>query len=89
MLYIIQNLESGVISKDFIENVIDELQITLRSLLDGIEYVRIIETWRVCRIGEISHQENLVILLDDGIYICTCTEIITKGIICQQDSAYY
>ena len=63
--------------------MVDEPQTTLQSLLDGIVHARVIETWRVRRIGGISHQENLVILLDDGTHLCTCTETITKGIICR------
>ena len=63
--------------------MIDEPQTTLQSLLDGIEHARVIETWRVRRIGGISHRENLVTLLDDGTHLCTCIETITKGIICR------
>jgi hypothetical protein len=81
--FIIQDLESDTINEDFIENVVDEPQITLQSLLDGIEHARVIETWRVRRIGGISQKENLVILLDDGTHLCTCAETITKGIICR------
>ncbi|CAG8826527.1 36842_t:CDS:2 [Gigaspora margarita] len=33
-------------------------------------------------IGGLSHLENIVALLSDGTYLCTCMEMINKGIIC-------
>ncbi|CAB4438509.1 unnamed protein product [Rhizophagus irregularis] len=67
---------------NFIEDIIDEPQITLASLLNGIETSNIIEMWRIQRIEGLSRKDNLVILLDDGTHLCTCLETITKGIIC-------
>ncbi|CAB4384964.1 unnamed protein product [Rhizophagus irregularis] len=68
---------------NFIEDIIDEPQITLASLLSGIEISNIIEIWRIRRIGGLLRKDNLVILLDDGTHLCTCLETITKGIICR------
>ncbi|CAB5215287.1 unnamed protein product [Rhizophagus irregularis] len=64
-------IESDITSNDFIENLVDELQATLRSLLSGIEFENIIETWRIRRIGGLSQRENLVVLLSDGTHLCT------------------
>jgi len=44
---------------------------------------KIIETWRICRVGGLSHKDNFVVLFDDGTHICTCLETITKGIVCR------
>jgi hypothetical protein len=62
---------------------VDEPQITLKALLDGMDILSIIEVWKIRRIGGISHKENLVVLFADGTHICTCMETITKGIICR------
>jgi len=62
---------------------LDEPQITLQSLLNGIVHSNIIEIWRIRRIGGLSKKSNLVVLLDDGTHLCTCLETITKGIICR------
>jgi hypothetical protein len=76
-------LESNTTSTDFVENLVDEPQVTLQSLLSGIELGNIIETWRIRRIGGLSQRENLVALLSDGTHLCTCMETVTKGIICR------
>ncbi|EXX65765.1 hypothetical protein RirG_130120 [Rhizophagus irregularis DAOM 197198w] len=79
-----ENLVDAETANDnFIEDIIDEPQITLASLLNGIETSNIIEMWRIRRIGGLSRKDNLVILLDDGTHFCTCLETITKGIICR------
>jgi len=51
--------------------------------LNGIEVSNIIETWRIRRVGGLSHKDNIVVLLGDGTHLCTCLETVTKGIICQ------
>ncbi|PKY17338.1 hypothetical protein RhiirB3_467899 [Rhizophagus irregularis] len=79
----IEDLESNTTSTDFVENLVDEPQVTLQSLLSGIELGNIIETWRIRRIGGLSQRENLVALLSDGTHLCTCMETVTKGIICR------
>ena len=43
----------------------------------------IVEIWKICRVGDISQKENLVVLFNDGSHICTCLETIIKGIICR------
>lgn len=52
-------------------------------MLEGIDAANIIETWKIRRVGGISHKINLVALFNDGTHICTCMETITKGIICR------
>ncbi|CAB5391680.1 unnamed protein product [Rhizophagus irregularis] len=75
-------IKSDITSNDFIENLVDELQVTLRSLLSGIEFENVIETWRIRHISRLSQRENLVVLLSDGTHLCTCMETVTKGVIC-------
>ncbi|CAG8853671.1 4553_t:CDS:2, partial [Gigaspora margarita] len=60
----------------------DEPQITLKSLLNSVEVSNIIKLWRIHCIGGLSHRENIVILLSDGTHLCTCMEMVIKGIIC-------
>ncbi|CAB5210703.1 unnamed protein product [Rhizophagus irregularis] len=79
----IEDLESNTTSTHFVENLVDEPQVTLQSLLSGIELGNIIETWRIRHIGGLSQRENLVALLSDGTHLCTCMETVTKGIICR------
>ncbi|CAB4395342.1 unnamed protein product [Rhizophagus irregularis] len=76
-------VDAETANDNFIEDIIDEPQITLASLLNGIETSNIIEMWRIRRIEGLSRKDNLVILLDDGTHLCTCLETITKGIICR------
>ena len=52
-------------------------------MLEGIDVANIIETWKIRRVGGISHKINLVALFNDGTHICTFMETITKGIICR------
>ncbi len=52
-------------------------------MLDGIDVTKIVETWKIYRIGGVSRKSNLVALFNDGTHICTCLETITKGIICR------
>ncbi|RIB26622.1 hypothetical protein C2G38_2162830 [Gigaspora rosea] len=52
-----------------IEDVNNELQITLKSLLNSVEVSSIIESWRIRHIGGLSHRENIVILLSDGTHL--------------------
>ena len=61
----------------------DEPQITLKGLLNGMDVSDIIEIWKIRRVGGNSHKENLIVLFSDGTHICTCMETITKGIICR------
>jgi len=77
------SLESDTTNDDFVENVVDEPQVTLQSLLNGTQPENIIEIWRIRCIGGLSKHENLVVLLADGTHLCTCMETITKGIICR------
>ncbi|CAB5216371.1 unnamed protein product [Rhizophagus irregularis] len=80
------NLQSNTLNDNFIEDVIDEPQTTLKSLLDGMDTSSIIvEVWKIRRIGGLSCKENLVALFSDGTYICTCMETITKGIVWYKD----
>ncbi|KAF0443466.1 protein far1-related sequence 5-like [Gigaspora margarita] len=73
----------NTVNDAFIEDINDEPQTTLKSLLNGVEISNVIELWRIRRIGGLSYRENLVILLSDGTHLCTCMEMITKGIICR------
>jgi len=66
-----------------VEDVVDEPQITLKAMLDGMDATKIVETWKIYRVGGLSHKNNLVALFNDGTHICTCMETITKGIICR------
>ena len=52
----IQDLESDTINKDFIEDVVDEPQITLMAMLDGMDVTEIVETWRIHRVGGLSRK---------------------------------
>jgi len=47
-----------------------------------MDTLRIIEVWKLHRVGGLSRKKNLVVLFRDGTHICTCMETITKGIIC-------
>lgn len=56
---------------------------TLKVLLENMDLSKVIEVWRIRRIGGLSRKDNLVVLFIDGTHICTCMETITKGIICR------
>ncbi|CAB4380016.1 unnamed protein product [Rhizophagus irregularis] len=75
-------LGSDTINDNFIEDIVDEPQVTLKSLLTDTQ-CSIIEMWRIRRIGGISRKENIVVVFADGTHLCTCLETITKGIICR------
>ncbi|CAB4423844.1 unnamed protein product [Rhizophagus irregularis] len=75
-----ENLDIETASDNFIEDIIDEPQITIKSLLSGIEISNIIKIWKIRRIGGLSRKYNIVILLDDGTHLCTYLETITKAI---------
>ena len=51
--------------------------------MNDIEHYNIIEMWRLRRIGGLSSKDNIVVLFTDGSHLCTCMEIVTKGIICR------
>ncbi|PKC53438.1 hypothetical protein RhiirA1_404320, partial [Rhizophagus irregularis] len=74
---------NNTIEDNFIEDVVDEPQTTLKALLIDMDTLKIVETWKICRVGGLSHKDNLVVLFDDGTHLCTCVETITKGIVCQ------
>lgn len=80
-LYKLKILSSDTINDNFIEDIVDEPQVTLKSLLTDTQ-CSIIEMWRICRIGRILRKENIVVLFADGTHFCMCLETITKGIIC-------
>ena len=80
-LYKLKILGSDTINDNFIEDIVDEPQVTLKSLLTDTQ-CSIIEIWRIRRISGISRKENIVVLFADGTHLCTCLETITKGIIC-------
>ncbi|CAB5309920.1 unnamed protein product [Rhizophagus irregularis] len=50
--YLFENLQAETIDDNFIEEVVDEPQITLKVILDGIDTSNIIEVWRIIRIGD-------------------------------------
>ena len=54
----------------------------LKALLENMNLSKIIEVWRIRRIGSLFCKDNLVVLFVDRTHICTCMETITKGIIC-------
>ncbi|CAG8673550.1 19883_t:CDS:2 [Racocetra fulgida] len=58
-----------IISDNFIEDVVDEPQATLKAILDSTNMSNIIEKLRICRIGGLSHKDNLVVLLNDETHI--------------------
>ncbi|PKY63318.1 hypothetical protein RhiirA4_491811, partial [Rhizophagus irregularis] len=74
---------NNTIEDNFIEDVVDEPQTTLKALLIDMDTLKIVETWKICRVGGLSHKDNLVVLFDDGTHLCTCVETITKGIVCR------
>ncbi|CAG8832163.1 651_t:CDS:2, partial [Gigaspora margarita] len=78
-----EDLCFDTIDNDFVEDVVDEPQATLKAILSDNDKSSINEIWRIRRIGGISCKENLVVLFNDGSHICTCMEVITKGIICR------
>ncbi|PKK68259.1 hypothetical protein RhiirC2_782490 [Rhizophagus irregularis] len=59
----IKDLKSNTTSTDFVENLVDEPQVTLQLLLSGIELENIIEIWKICRIDGLLQRENLVALV--------------------------
>jgi hypothetical protein len=59
--------------------VVDEPQTTLKALLIGTDTLKIIETWKICQVSGLFYIDNFVVLFDDGTYLCTCVETITKG----------
>ncbi|CAB4374173.1 unnamed protein product [Rhizophagus irregularis] len=59
----IKDLKSNTTSTDFVENLVDEPQVTLQLLLSGIELENIIEIWKICRIDGLLQRENLVALM--------------------------
>ncbi|CAB5373931.1 unnamed protein product [Rhizophagus irregularis] len=75
-----KNLDIKTSSDNFIEDIIDESQITIKSLLSGIEISNIIEIWKIRHIADLSCKYNIVIRLDDRTHLCTCLETITKVI---------
>ncbi|CAG8663919.1 9769_t:CDS:2, partial [Dentiscutata erythropus] len=68
------------------EDILDELQATLQSLLSNLESKNIIETWRVRRIGGLSHKENLVILFANGSHICTYFNVKNSSVLTTLES---
>jgi hypothetical protein len=83
LLSIIQEVRTETIDNNFIEDVADEPQTTLNAILEGVDTSSIIEVWKICRVGGLFRKDNLVVLFTDGTHICTCMEVITKGIICR------
>ncbi|CAG8639905.1 7803_t:CDS:2, partial [Racocetra persica] len=79
----VEILEIDTVNDVFIEDISDEPQIILKSLLNRVEVSSIIELWRIRRIGRLSYRENIVILLSNGTHLCTCMETVTKEIICR------
>ncbi|PKC08122.1 hypothetical protein RhiirA5_417331 [Rhizophagus irregularis] len=55
------NLQAETIDDNFIEKVVDEPQITLKAILDGIDTSNIIKVWRIIRIGESITKELFAI----------------------------
>ncbi|CAG8536409.1 16810_t:CDS:2 [Cetraspora pellucida] len=53
----------------FVEDVEDELQIMLKSLLNDVEFSNIIELWRIHHIDGLLHHKNIVTLLSDKTHI--------------------
>ncbi|CAG8577989.1 10818_t:CDS:2, partial [Racocetra fulgida] len=51
------------------EDIVDEPQATLKAILDNTNMSKIIEKWRIHRIGGLSYKKNLVVLLNDRTYI--------------------
>uniref|UniRef100_U9UEG6 SWIM-type domain-containing protein n=1 Tax=Rhizophagus irregularis (strain DAOM 181602 / DAOM 197198 / MUCL 43194) TaxID=747089 RepID=U9UEG6_RHIID len=77
------NSPSDTPDDNFVEDIVDEPQVMLKSILNDMDTSNIVETWKIRRVGGISQKENLVVLFNDGSHICTCLETITKGIICR------
>ncbi|CAG8825968.1 14399_t:CDS:2, partial [Dentiscutata erythropus] len=65
------NLGLDTIDDNFIEDVVDEPQATLKAILGDNGISNIIEMWRIRRIGGLSRKENLVVLFNDGSHIYT------------------
>ena len=77
--FLVRSVYTDTIDNEFIEDVVDEPQITLMAMLDGMDITEIVETWRIHRVGGLFRKSNLVVLFNDGTHICTCMETITKG----------
>ncbi|CAG8784019.1 20302_t:CDS:2 [Gigaspora margarita] len=52
--------DSDTVNDNFIEDVLDKPQMILQSLLNSMEGLNIVETWRIRHIGRLSHKENLL-----------------------------
>ncbi|CAG8618679.1 32173_t:CDS:2 [Gigaspora margarita] len=57
-----EDLYNDTIDSNFIEDITDELQATLKAILSNTDMLNIIEIWRVRRIGGLSRRDNLVML---------------------------
>ncbi|CAG8682875.1 16348_t:CDS:2, partial [Funneliformis caledonium] len=51
--------DADMIDNNFVEDVDDESQITLKAMLDGIDVTKIIETWKIYRIRGVFRKSNL------------------------------
>ncbi|CAG8651765.1 11622_t:CDS:2, partial [Scutellospora calospora] len=54
-----EDLCLDVINDNFIEDIVDELQATLKAILDNTNTSKIIEIWRIRRVGGLSNKDNL------------------------------
>ena len=65
-----------------IEDDYDSQQIHINSLLNNVPYDNIKEAWRIVRLRG-SMNVHYIILFDDGLFLCTCTWPISRGIPCR------
>ena len=60
----------------------DIRQVLFKSLIEGITKEMVLEVWHIRATGT-SGIGHYVVLLNDGIHLCTCFLLINKGLICR------
>ena len=65
----LQNSPSDTPDDNFLEDIVDEPQVMLKSILNDMDISNVVETWKIRRVEGISHKENLVVLFTDGSHI--------------------
>ncbi|CAG8821602.1 45278_t:CDS:2, partial [Gigaspora margarita] len=62
-----ENLHIDTINDNFIEDVVDKLQATLKTMLSSNDISNINEIWRIHRIEGLSSKDNIVVLFNNAI----------------------
>jgi hypothetical protein len=69
------------VNEVYIEELYEEKQILLKSLLEKIPFNNLQQLWKINRINSTSDQ--YLALISDDSHLCTCMSIVNKGIICR------